>query len=265
MADHRDRHRRDPLTREAARDEERVREHLAAVAVPEHRERPALPAAADPPASRRRRARDGRRQPPGGARASAPRRSGARASGTRVTSTSRSRRRRPRPAAARRGEGPRPGIRSGAVSAPDAAPAADGSAAGPTWRRRTRRDRLARGNHARPPASGAVMSAGAGGRRSRASRACSRNAETLPVVKTEATATRSARMPRRSSARRSRPKAARCSGARGGPPPDRTATDAPRSPPTARRAGRPSREDRASPRARSGSPARGGSRDARRG
>ena len=68
----------------------------------------------------------------------------------------------------------------GGLSAYRAAPAADGSATGPTWRRRTRRDRLARGNHARPPASGAVMSAGAGGCRSRASRACSRNAETLP-------------------------------------------------------------------------------------
>ena len=159
MTHDRDRHRRDPVAREAAGDEERAREHLAAVAVPEHRERPAL----------RRRAA-GRRhhheghgavdaRPPAGARGSAPRRSGARASGTRVTSTSRSRRRRPRPAAAPRGAARRPGIRRAARRRP-APRSAGGAPPRPTWRRRTRRDRIPRGNHARPPPSGAVMSAG---------------------------------------------------------------------------------------------------------
>ena len=38
----RDRDRRDPVAREPAGDQERAREHLAAVAVPEHRERPSL-------------------------------------------------------------------------------------------------------------------------------------------------------------------------------------------------------------------------------
>ena len=148
-----------------------------------------------------------------GPRASAPRGSGARASGTRATSTTRPRRRRPRPATAPPAGAPRRGSRR----APRPRLAAAAFATGPIWRRKTTRDRVDRGNHARPPPSGAVMSAGAGGRRSRASRACSRNAETLPVVKTEATTTRSGRMPRRSSARRRGPKAARCSGARGGP------------------------------------------------